>query len=333
MRALREAGCRPDARNNCGLTPIDIFVAVLAVDESWSKFLSTPCEGSLQNGLSRIQNTLALLDTRGKADLRTAVTQHSHWLTSPQASLNLVEQRVEAEKSAYKQLMHLSNGRETDKFTDTEFLSDDSSIFTDENNPTVGVLGQPQMWQRLDEIYLNMSLQIAASSIQQEANIIQGEVGDCYFMSDLSIVLGGTLSPEQLVIGNFTAGVFFARFYMSGRWRWYTVDSKMPCRQAKDGIRFYLIYAENKDASLAWGEGESAQPISCWLPVYQKAYAKAHGCYELTDGGFGKLAMVDIQGGYSKSISHPTKGLECAELSPMPSVVQIKVYLGIACPK
>ena len=131
MRALREAGCRPDARNNCGLTPFDIFVAVLAIDNSWRNFLSTPDEGSLQNGLSRIQNTLVHLETLQNVDMGTAVMQHAHWLTSPQASLNLVEQRVKAEKNAYNQLLHLSDGRENDKFTDTEFLSDDSSIFTD----------------------------------------------------------------------------------------------------------------------------------------------------------------------------------------------------------
>ena len=204
IRTLREAGCRLDAKNNCGLTANDIFYAVVAIDESWRSFLSTPYEGTLSSS-SRLQTTALCLGTLESDALLSK--HHAHWLTSPQTSLNLVEQQFKAEKNAYMRLRLFSDGREKGKFTDTEFPSDDSSIFTDENNPTVGVLGRPQMWQRLDEIYLNLSLEIAASSIQQEANIIQGEVGDCYFMSDLSIVLGGTLSPEQLLIGNFSAGV------------------------------------------------------------------------------------------------------------------------------
>ena len=194
----------------------------------------------------------------------TALTLNPNWLTAPQPALNLVDQRVIAERNAKETLQQLCSGQsegQSEGWNDVDFHSDDRSIFIDSDNPSVGVLGRPEMWRPIQEIYQNMNLQITVPSVDQKNNIIQGEVGDCYFMSDLSIVLGGRLSPEQFVIGNPSAGVFLARFYMSGRWRWYTLDSKLPCRQAKDGIRYYAIYAENKDATLAWKE--SGSQVNC----------------------------------------------------------------------
>lgn len=314
-------------RNNIGLLPIDVLNAVLETDEAWGAFLDRPLDGA---GIPLHQ----LRDWLLTSDSSTSKKLNPSWFTPPQGAINLVEQRISAEDEARQRLKHLAS-QQSGMWSDADFRPDDSSVFIDETNPTLDLLGRPGMWPRLHEIYLNTKLQISVPLVDQNANIIQGEVGDCYFMSDLSIILSERLTPEHLVIGDLAAGVFLARFYLSGRWRWYAVDSKIPSRQANDGVKFYPVYAENKDASLAWAQGGSVVdkspypiPVSCWLPIYQKAYAKAHGCYELIDGGFGKLAMVDIQGGYSKSISHPTMGLMCSELSPMPTVVQMKVYLG-----
>ena len=94
--------------------------------------------------------------------------------------------------------------------------------------------------------------------------------------------------------------------------------SRYGCRSWRRPTHLYI---PNSDPNLSPNTDSDPQ-----------AYAKLHSCYQGIDGGFGRYATVDVQGGHSKSIMHPERGLACPETSTLPAVVKFKVDAPIPNP-
>ena len=142
-------------------------------------------------------------------------------------------------------------------------------------------------------------------------DIKQGEVGDCWFMTALSLIGGrkpvaimGNMDPEllekldsglpitcgieeQLEQGIFpplfhiyvTRGMYVFRFYKDYQKRYVIIDDKIPCRQNK-----VPVY------------GQDPENNEFWVSLIEKAYAKLHGSYSALRSGFIDEALTDLTG-------------------------------------
>ncbi len=71
-------------------------------------------------------------------------------------------------------------------------------------------------------------------------------------------------------------GCYQLQLFLDGVWRSVTIDDRLPCtaqQKRPDG------------SSLAFGRGRDMQ---LWVPLLEKAYAKAHGSYRVTTTALAK---------------------------------------------
>lgn len=123
-----------------------------------------------------------------------------------------------------------------------------------------------------------------------EANDIkQGPIGNCYFLSALSIMCGCReldLVPRLFVERRFfDRGLVGVKFFKNGKWWHVAVDTLIPTLDGRSPT-----FAKNTDIN-EW-----------WLAIIEKAYAKMHGTYEVLDAGQMDEALVDLTGGAPGSI-------------------------------
>ncbi|KAJ3210426.1 Calpain-6 [Dinochytrium kinnereticum] len=102
------------------------------------------------------------------------------------------------------------------------------------------------------------------------ANIIKGELGDCWIVSAVAAL---TIHPTF-------------RFNRFGEWVEVVVDDYLPC--TPDGN---LIYARSRD------------PNEFWVSLLEKAYAKLRGCYKALESGSPNGAYVDLSGNVPETIN------------------------------
>eukprot|EP00397_Hematodinium_sp_SG-2012_P015064 GEMP01015335.1.p1 GENE.GEMP01015335.1~~GEMP01015335.1.p1 ORF type:complete len:884 (+),score=179.77 GEMP01015335.1:241-2892(+) len=110
-------------------------------------------------------------------------------------------------------------------------------------------------------------------------DLLQGGVGDCWFLSALSCVaerpdLVMRLFPEH--VAN-TRGIYQVCLFMDGVWRGFCVDDRLPINYGS------LCYSH-------------ANHMQLWVPILEKAYAKAHGSYRAIVGGCIAEAFTDLTG-------------------------------------
>jgi len=119
------------------------------------------------------------------------------------------------------------------------------------------------------------------------ADIQQGALGDCWFLSALSVlaerpllVLNLLLTPEYS-----PQGVYLVRFCKNGVWTVVMVDDFFPT---------------DSHGGLAYACGRSKQ---MWVPLLEKAYAKLHGSYSAIVAGQMYEALADLTGAPCETLS------------------------------
>jgi|TARA_B110000008_G_C16977192_1_gene566353 hypothetical protein len=128
------------------------------------------------------------------------------------------------------------------------------------------------------------------------ADIRQGSVGDCWFLSSLAVVAEREDLLES-VIGvsrRFApimerVGAYFIRLFLGGRWRAIVVDDFIPVKPKKDD-----------EFAPAFGKASKNQT---WVSIVEKAYAKAHGSYAAISGGYVAEGLHDLTGSATEMIS------------------------------
>ncbi|EME80746.1 uncharacterized protein MYCFIDRAFT_79946 [Pseudocercospora fijiensis CIRAD86] len=114
---------------------------------------------------------------------------------------------------------------------------------------------------------------------------------------------------------NEKVGVYGFVFYRDGEWIYEVIDDKLYLRVGDDDnldvVRDwdkedkegqYLNYDEDKLKEALQRGGEALYFSHCksnetWLPLIEKAYAKAHGDYYAIEGGFASERIEDLTGG------------------------------------
>jgi calpain len=124
-------------------------------------------------------------------------------------------------------------------------------------------------------------------------DVDQGKLGDCWLVTAVSCLATAGQEkwfnmciPSNQDFENDYAGIFRFRFWDYGKWIEVVVDDRLPTHNGK------LFYGQNK-----------TQTNEFWFPLFEKAYAKKQGSYDILAGGRTTDALVDFTGGISEKIS------------------------------
>jgi hypothetical protein len=112
-------------------------------------------------------------------------------------------------------------------------------------------------------------------------DIAQGELGDCYFLSALSVLAEDPKRIARLFEDHMPNeyGVYCATFYPNGIYTQVIVDDLMPCHPDSR----QPMYSRNKGPEL-------------WVLLLEKAYSKVFGSYANIDTGTTIKALFDLTG-------------------------------------
>ncbi|KAE8145122.1 hypothetical protein BDV25DRAFT_165355, partial [Aspergillus avenaceus] len=150
------------------------------------------------------------------------------------------------------------------------------------------------------------------------SDVRQGRDGDCWFMAALC-TMGNKkgLIDKICVARDEKVGVYGFVFYRDGEWLQCIVDDKLYLRAADydESVDERPIWDDinRKDTEeeyrKVWQTGSRALYFArcvddneTWLPLLEKAYAKAHGDFSAIEGGFVGEAIEDLTGGVTSEI-------------------------------
>jgi len=121
-------------------------------------------------------------------------------------------------------------------------------------------------------------------------DIVQGELGDCYFLSSLSSLAENPIRIRNLFISkriNENSGIFCVNICHEGEWRAVYIDDYFPIHKDCSG----LCFSKSKQ-----GDNE------LWVPILEKAWAKLYGNYEKIEAGLTRDVLRDLTGAPTKVV-------------------------------
>ncbi|PQE06950.1 Calpain family cysteine protease protein [Rutstroemia sp. NJR-2017a WRK4] len=182
---------------------------------------------------------------------------------------------------------------------------------SDRSSPTF----QPGSVKRVGDIFDNPQFFVQGASAN---DIRQGRDGDCWFMAALC-TLGNKpgLIEKVCVARDEQIGVYGFVFHRDGEWRSEIIDDKLYLtkpdydeswiernliedRQRINSEEDYRKIYQSNSGALYFAQCED--PNETWLPLLEKAYAKAHGDYAAIEGGFTGEGLEDLTGGVTTEI-------------------------------
>ena len=237
---------------------------------------------------------------------------------------------LNSEDAAIKKCEEISNKiKDGDKWIDPDFGEQEKnsqknkeSLYGDGPIPAGNPRDTNIKWYPLSEI--SDYAQFFSDGVESN-DVIQGCLGDCWFISALSVIatkdylLRGEFSESILsdkkideeenvmlstgiyppIFHSFRKkGIFCFRFFKNFKWRYVLVDSRLPC------LRVY----NNQTPALLYGQCRARNEF--WVPLIEKAYAKLHGSYRALVSGFIDDGLVDLTGLTSKKMVIETEKLK-----------------------
>lgn len=179
----------------------------------------------------------------------------------------------------------------------------------------------PPSVKRVGDIFDNPQFYVDGASAK---DVRQGGSGDCWFMSALMALCNSTgadsLLEKVCVARDQDVGVYGFVVFRDGEWESVIIDDKLYLRKpdyddltervrkdweaAKvrdDGAEDWRVEFQRNSGALWFAQ--STHEDETWVPLLEKAYAKAHGDYGAIHGGNVGEAMEDLTGGISVMIS------------------------------
>ena len=163
-----------------------------------------------------------------------------------------------------------------------------------------------KVWMRfgLEQGYRFVNSGYLATDIQQ------GSVGDCWFLSAIAVVaeradVMDKISPSRVLD---PTGRHAFRLFIDGAWQEIVVDNFLPCLDPMAKLPSKLSPSKIKalgDFTLCFSKNRSHQ---LWVPLLEKAYAKAHGSYAAISGGEISEALLDLTGCPIEAIEFDSEG-------------------------
>ncbi|ESZ92336.1 hypothetical protein SBOR_7285 [Sclerotinia borealis F-4128] len=173
----------------------------------------------------------------------------------------------------------------------------------------------PGSVKRVGDIFDNPQFYVSGATAN---DIRQGRDGDCWFMAALC-TLGNKpgLIEKVCCARDEEIGVYGFVFHRDGEWRSEIIDDKLYLtkpdydeswiernliedRQRINSEEDYRKIYQSNSGALYFAQCED--PNETWLPLLEKAYAKAHGDYAAIEGGFTGEGLEDLTGGVTTEI-------------------------------
>ncbi|EMC99760.1 hypothetical protein BAUCODRAFT_30166 [Baudoinia panamericana UAMH 10762] len=180
---------------------------------------------------------------------------------------------------------------------------------------------EPKSVKRVNEIFENPRFYIAGPSAN---DVRQGRNGDCWLMSALGTISNSQGLIEKICVArNEEVGVYGFVFHRDGTWYSEVVDDKLYLmnedfydrqdRNRSDGIANWISVQNPKNVEKEYQKrfqtgskalyfAQCSDPNETWLPLLEKAFAKAHGDYLAVEGGFVGEAIEDLTGGVTSEL-------------------------------
>ncbi|TYZ68227.1 hypothetical protein PybrP1_005505 [[Pythium] brassicae (nom. inval.)] len=145
------------------------------------------------------------------------------------------------------------------------------------------------------------------------ADIKQGAMGDCWFLAALATIANVPHLLESICVArDEQVGVYGFIFFRDGDWISEVIDDQLclaygDYAEADAALRTVFptedayVRAVQK-GSQALHFAKCADSNETWLPLLEKAFAKAHGDYAAIEGGFTGEGVEDLTGGVTTEV-------------------------------
>ncbi|KIV90165.1 hypothetical protein, variant [Exophiala mesophila] len=174
---------------------------------------------------------------------------------------------------------------------------------------------RPKGVKRVTDIFENPQFYINGPTA---GDVRQGRDGDCYLMAALC-GLGNMkgLINRVCIKQDQQVGVYGFVFFRDGEWQhciiddklylkhpdwWESQDERRPWDDPNHLDREEEYRKAHQTGSRALYFAQCSDENETWLPLLEKAYAKAHGDYASIDGGFTGEAIEDLTGGVTTEL-------------------------------
>lgn len=170
----------------------------------------------------------------------------------------------------------------------------------------------PGSVHRLDWIFRNPQFTVNGYS---HTDVQQGVGGDCWWLAAISTIAHRKDLMDRICVDrDEECGVYGFVFQRDGEWVSTVVDdnlylSSRDFREVHeevfdpDGSKAAKFRSLRQKGSEALFFSRCTEQNETWLPLLEKAYAKAHGDYEAIDGGYVGDGVEDMTGGVTTPIA------------------------------
>lgn len=144
------------------------------------------------------------------------------------------------------------------------------------------------------------------------ADVIQGGVGDCWFLSAVVVIaerrdLIERVVPQRTLRADGSCSFML---FIDGKWTEVIVDNQLPCK-APTASSSAATRTTFTMSDLVYSKGKLSQ---LWVPLLEKAYAKAHGSYDAISGGFIAEALLDLTAAPCETVAFFGEDFDSEEL-------------------
>ncbi|KAF5500414.1 Calpain-D [Colletotrichum siamense] len=179
------------------------------------------------------------------------------------------------------------------------------------SNPSASV---PKAVKRIHEIFEKPTFMKNLNG----GDVKQGSLGDCWLMASLTALASVEGGIEKICVEYDTRiGIYGFVFYRDGEWIYSIIDDKLylksPCWDSPSMQRDLLQQIDREDVERVYRQtyqtgskalffAQCKDQNETWVPLLEKAYAKAHGDFASLAGGWIGEGLEDLTGGVTTEL-------------------------------